>query len=257
MAVSINSNGMIPGVNASGVTVNQTAVDAASGGYEFTGGFTDRTTGSTGSNAIGNSVSYTSTMVANSSWLRFGFDSGRQITNDSPYWSDNSSDPYEAPHSGTTDYQGVGLFSGAYMPLGTTSLFSFGEDGAYNDAVTSGDLQYNAAVGSYDFSELNTGDLAMIRFDFNVIPQHANTTVEVGLIWATRDSNDDVTFTFPLLTNPVFFGTGTVGKTYLNRPLITAYFASAEDVNARALPAIRADNEVLIQPLTTLCTIMR
>ena len=97
----------------------------------------------------------------------------------------------------------------------------------------------------------------MIRFDFNVIPQHANTTVEVGLIWATRDSNDDVTFTFPLLTNPVFFGTGTVGKTYLNRPLITAYFASAEDVNARALPAIRADNEVLIQPLTTLCTIMR
>jgi hypothetical protein len=38
---------------------------------------------------------------------------------------------------------------------------------------------------------------------------------------------------------------------------MSAYFASQEDVNARALPAIRADNEILIQPLTTLCTIVR
>ena len=68
------------------------------------------------------------------------------------------------------------------MPAGVTSLFNFDQDDAYNQAVTSGDLQYTAATGSYDFSQVNVGDLALIRFDFNVIPQFSNTSVEVGLI---------------------------------------------------------------------------
>ena len=106
-------------------------------------------------------------------------------------------------------------------------------------------------------NQASPGDIALVRFDFNIIPQFANTTVEVALIWATRDSNDDITFTFPLTAQPLFFGTGTVGNTYLNRPLLTAYFASDEDVNARALLAVKADQPVLIQPLTTLATIVR
>ena len=228
----------------------------ATGGYEFTGGFSDRTEGQTGANDIGSNVSYDAADVTASRWRRFGFDSTRQISNDAPYWGDGP-DSNEAPHGGTTDYQGVGLFGGAYMPEGVTSMFNFTQDDAYNQALTTGTNPYTAATGSYDFSQCRTGDMALIRFDFNVTPQFANTTVEIGLIWSTRDSNDDITFTFPLLTSPIFFGAGTVGNVYLNRPIITAYFASQEDVNARALPAIRADQPVLIQPLTTLTTIQR
>ena len=220
----------------------------ASGGYEFTGGFTDRTTGTAGASDVGSNVQYTQAMVDDQRWLRFGFDAASQAANDSPYWAD----PAPAPATG------VGLFGGSYMPAGVNSLFdySFDDPAGYSAASDSG-TKYTAATGSYDFSQCNTGDLALVRFDFNCVPQVANTTVEVGLIWATRDSNDDVTFTFALAGEPIFFGTGTVGRTFLNRPLISAYFASNEDVNARALPAIRADNVVQIQPLTTLCNIVR
>ena len=135
-------------------------------------------------------------------------------------------------------------------------MFDF-TDTSIAAAVTSGSNPYTAANGSLDWTDCKVGDQAIIRFDFNVIPQVANTTVEVGLIFATRDANDNVTFTFPLTTTPLFYGTGSVGNTYLNRPQMTAYFASSEDINARALPAIRADNPVLIQPLTMLTTIIR
>jgi hypothetical protein len=226
------------------------------GGYEFSGGFSDRTTGQTGTSDVGSNVSYTSSDVAAKRWRRFGFSSARQVANDQPYWAD-SSDPDEAPALGTTDYQGVGLFSGAYMPSGVTSMFDFTQDDPYNQALTTGDNPYTAATGSLSWFECKVGDLAEVRFDFNITPQFANTTVEVGLIFATRDEDDNITFTFPLLTNPIFFGQGSVGKTFLNRPSISAYFASQEDVNARALPAIRSDQPVLVQPLTILTTIKR
>jgi hypothetical protein len=106
-------------------------------------------------------------------------------------------------------------------------------------------------------SECQVGDFCQFRFDFNLTPQFANTTVEVGLIWQTRDAANNSTFIFALTGEPLFYGTGTTGQTFLNRPIITAYLASAEDVNARALPAIRADQPVFIQPLTTLFTIGR
>lgn len=233
-------------------TVN---ISAAQGGYEFTGGFTDRTTGAAGASDIGTDVEYTQAMVDANSFLRFGFDSARQIANDAPYWADGV-DGGEAPHAGTTDYQGVGLFSGFYMPAGVNNMFSFTDDTAYNAAATSGSLQYNAATGSYRMDELNVGDYCQFRFDFNLTPQEANTTVEVGLIWQTRDDADNGTFTFFLAGQPIFFGNA-AGQTFLNRPTISAYLASAEDVNARALPAIRADRPVYCQPLTTLYTVTR
>jgi hypothetical protein len=221
----------------------------ASSGYEFTGGFTDRTTGTAGASDVGSNVQYTTAMVTANRWLRLGFDSTAQTTNDFAYWTD----PTPSPTAG------VGLFGGDYMPGNVTSLFDFdfNEDPGYSAAVEAGDFQYTAATGSYDFSQLKAGDLALIRFDFNLLPQIANTTVEVALIWQTRDSDGNPTFTFALTGPTTFFGTGTVGKTFLQRPLLSAYFASNEDVAAKAVPAIRADNPVQIQPLTTLCTIVR
>lgn len=266
------------------VALTQNVTQAAQGGYEFTGGFTDRVLGQAGANDIGNDVEYTSAMVSTSQWLRFGFDSTRQLANDKPYWS-RSSDVEEAPgaiygadagnlpgdysmdgsNAYPDAYQGTGLFSGTYMPAEVTSMFNFTDNvtvqpdtnPGFNAASTSGDLQYNAATGSYNMSECKVGDFCQFRFDFNLTPQFANTTVEVGLIWQTRDSSGNSTFTFALTGEPLFYGSGTTGQTFLNRPNISAYLASAEDVNARALPAIRADQPVFIQPLTTLFTIGR
>ena len=217
----------------------------ADGGYEFTGGFADRTTGSTG-NLIGDNVQYTSEQAENKVWRRFGFSSAQQAINDVEYWGETSAE-FD---------QSKGLFGGLHMPSGVSNLFNF-DDTSLSSAVTSGDLQYTAANGSYDFTQCQVGALAKVRFSFMITPQQANTTIEVALIWATRDANDAVTFTFPLTTQPIYYGTGTVGKAFLNRVELSAYFASLEDVNARVLHAVRADNEVLVKPLTTLCTIVR
>lgn len=243
--------------NEQGATPTDTKrqVDGRNSGYEFTGGFTDRTTGLSGQSDIGTDVEYTAAMVSAGSFLRFGFDATRQAANDAPYWLDGA-DIKEAPESGTTAYQGVGLFSGAYMPDLVDNMFNFTDNGAYNAEKTSGDLQYNAATGSYDMSQLQVGDLCQFRFDFNITPQEANTTVEVGLIWQTRDSSNNETFTFFLAGQPIFFG-NVAGQTFLNRPTISAYLASLEDVNARALPAIRSDRPLYCQPLTTLFTASR
>jgi hypothetical protein len=228
--------------------VSANSVVLATAGYEFTGGFTDRTTGTAGSSDVGTNVFYSQTEVDNKRWMRFGIDSTQQLANDNPYWTD--------PTPATAD--GIGLFGGSYMPGNVTSLFDFNFNAStYSDAVETGDLQYTAANGSLDFTECVAGDLALVRFDFNIVPQIANTTVEVALIWQTRSAADVPTFTFALAGQPIFFGTGSVGETFLNRPTISAYFASNEDVNARALPAIRADNPVQIQPLTMLSTIQR
>ena len=215
------------------------------GGYEFTGGFVDRTTGSTG-NLIGDNIQYTSEQAEAGVWRRFGFSSAQQAINDVEYWGETN----------VHFDQSKGLFGGMHMPHGVTDLFDY-DDTSLASAVTSGDLQYTAANGSYNFKQCRVGDLAKVRFSFMVTPQQANTTIEVGLVWATRNENDEVTFTFPLLTQPIYYGTGTVGKAFLNRVEMSAYFASDEDINARVLPAIRSDNEVLVKPLTTLCTIVR
>ncbi len=215
-------------------------------GHEFTGGFAERTTGSAGANDIGSNVQYTSEQATAGIWKRFGFSTTRQLANDVEYWGETDPD-FD---------QTKGLFGGLKMPDGVTSLIDF-SDTSHQSAVTSGSLQYTDAVGSFNMKECRLDDRIQVRFSFNAVPQVANSTLEVGLIWATRDANDDVTFTFPLTTQPIFFGTGSQGVAYLNRVEMSAYIASDEDLNARALPAIRCNNEILIQPLSTLITIVR
>jgi len=238
-----------PGLST--VVAGLPVVQSASSGYELTGGFTDRTTGTAGASDVGSNVDYTAEMVATQQWKRFGFDSASQVTNDSAYWTE----PTPAPTAGK------GLFGGSYLPDDLTKLFDYSfSDPSYSDAQVGGDtadLRYTAATGSYDFSECRPGDLVKVRFDFNVRVQVANTILEAGLIWQTRLADGTPTFTFALTDTATFFGQATVGTTVLQRPEISAYIASNEDVNARVLPAIRANNIVQIQPLTTLATIIR
>ena len=273
------------GEDSSGVwrpsaVITETNLLAATSGYEFTAGFKNRVDGFIGFEN-GTNVDYTYDHADNNEWMRFGFSDTNQVTVDTPYWADTtdtSSPGYvvgstEAPgvidgadwnnrtHTGA--HEGVGAFGGAYMPGGVRSMFDFDEDTDYNlgsanqTAVQNGGLIYNAAQGSLLMSDLNPGDLCMFRFDFNLVPQVVNTTVEVGLIWSTRSPTNEITYTFPLTTQPLTFGPGTPQKTFLNRPLITAYIASGEDINARALPAIRSNNPVFIQPLSLLYTVIR
>jgi len=221
--------------------------------YEFTGGFADRSDGQSGADDLGSNVQYTTEQAADGIWMRFGFDRARQEANDSAYFPITRPDVFD---------QSKGLFGGQHMAPGINNLFDFeyddrGSASSYSDAVTDGSLKYTEALGSYDVSDAQVGDLLKVRFSFNAIPQIANSTLEVGLIFATRDADDNITFTFPLTTQPIYFGTGTQGQVFLNRVEMSAYFASEEDVNARILPAIRCNNEILIQPLTTLCSLIR
>lgn len=238
------------GTTAGGIDAvsNTLGIAKATTGYEFTGGFTDRTTGIAGASDVGSNVNYTASMVASKQWRRFGFDVIAQANNDQQYWGETN----------PAFDQTKGLFGGLYMPPGITNMFSYDfNEPTYSDEVIIGATKYTAATGSYDFSQAIPGDLAQIRFDFNVRPQIANTTLEAGLIWQTRRDDGTPTFTFALTGTPVFFGPGTVEQTYLQRETISAYFASNEDVNAKVLPAIRANNPVQIQPLTTLAQLIR
>ena len=81
-------------------------------------------------------------MADNSRWLRFGFSEAARDANDSPYFPVGS------------DYDGTqGLFGGEHLPRNCTRLIDYADSTSYNNAVTTGDLQYNAAGGSLDFSD--------------------------------------------------------------------------------------------------------
>ncbi len=224
---------------------------ATDSGLSFTGGFTDRTTGTAGSSDVGSNRDYTSDDATNKRWMTFGLDASQQAANDNIYWS--SPDTASIPGYDSTK----GLFGGTQLPFEVDRLFDFSTtDLSTNGTLGNGDA-YLGANGSLVFSTCRIGDKLECRFDFNAVPQIANTNLEVALIWVTRDSNDAATFKFSLAGQSVFYGTGSVGETKLERPVITAYFASDEDTNAIALPAIRCDNPIQIQPLTLLASIQR
>jgi len=165
---------------------------------------------------------------------------------DSPYWTVPT--PTGTPN--------VGLFQGANLPEGVSTLvdYSYDYDAQY---PTSSGTGFEGSTGRIRLNDLRYGDQLRVRFDFNVIPQIANTTLEPALWYSNRDDNDNITFTFPLTTQPIFYGTGTVGNTYLNRVEISAWITSNEDVNALTLPAIKSDNQVIVQPLGMLITVIR
>jgi len=244
---------LIAGTATSGDS-DRTAAGATTG-YEFTGGFEERSTGQSGADDLGSNVQYTNAQADAGIWKRFGFDAAQQVTNDVAY--------FPTPEEGFD--QSKGLFGGIHMPSDVTNLFDFSFDdteaatGSFSESTEGqiGGLLYTEAFGSYDIRECSVGDLVKVRFSFNAIPQIANSTLEVGLIWMTRDKDDRPTFTFPLTTQPIYFGTGTQGQVFLNRVEMSAYVASDEDLNARFLPAIRCNNEILIQPLTTLISVIR
>jgi hypothetical protein len=215
-------------------------------GYSHTGAFADKPTGNNYVWQAGAGINYTQADVDNSTWKVLSLSRAVHDAVDNPYWSTPT----------PTGNTGIGLFQGANLPDGITTLVDY--DFVYNDNYdANGSTGFEGSTGRIRLNDCQYGDQLRVRFDFNVIPQIANTTIEPALWYSNRNDNDDITFTFPLTTSPVFYGTGSVGKTYLNRVDISAWITSNEDVNALTLPAIKADNPVIIQPLGLLITILR
>ena len=238
--------------NNSQVRVDQTQSQISSGGgigeagYSHTGAFADKPTSNNFVWQAGTGIGYKQADVDAGTFKVFSLDKAVHEAVDNPYWSD------PAP----TGVTGVGLFQGANLPQGVDTLvdYDFIYDNVYD---ANGSTGYEGSTGRIDLSDCVPGDQLRVRFDFNVIPQIANTTLEPALWYSNRNASDDITFTFPLTTSPVFYGTGTVGNPYLNRVEISAWITSQEDVNALVLPAIKSDNPVIIQPLGLLITIIR
>lgn len=216
-------------------------------GYEATEGFADRTTGIAGESTAISNLDYPQNFATSGIWQRYGFDSAIQAANDNPYWTNPAPRPTE----------GVGLFGGSYLPEGVQGLydFSYSNDGFTPSGVLVDGSTYTAASGSLDFSSVTPGSLLQARLDLNVEVQTIGTTLEVALIWQLRDDDDNPAGTIVLPGQPITFGSDSVGRTFFMRPVITAYFAGYSDVNARALFAIRSNNPVKTQPISTLCII--
>ena len=217
------------------------------GGYDRTSAFVDYQTGTEASQDPADYIEYTQELANTETWYRFGMTTAGNQARDGQWWGETN-----------TNYdQSKGLFGGLTAPAGVDHFFDFSENTAFNNAQTTGSLKYTQALGSFSLKECQVGDLVLARFDFNVMPLVTNTTVQVALIYANRDENDAITFTFPLTITPFFYGSGSVGRGYLLRPTITAYMANQQDVNSRSLVAIKADNPILVNPIGVLFTIQR
>jgi len=222
---------------------NASALAEASAGIEFTGGFAGKPLSNNYAWENGVGINITTQDVADGIYKTFSMDSAVQAAVDTPYWSD----PTPADHTGK------GVFGGSYLPNGVTNVFDY----TTVDSDTYEDGTNVVTTGGLDFSQLQVGDKVDVRFDFNTIPQIANTTIEPAIWYKNRGVSNNVTFTFPLTAQPIFYGTGTVGKTYLNRVSLTIYIASQEDINSLSHFAIKSDNLITIQPLSALFTLIR
>ena len=230
-------------VNTAGEVISSKAGES---GYSHSGAFAGKPLTNNYVWEVGEGIRYESTDVENGAYKVFSLDKDVHLAVDNPYWSTPT----------PTGVTGIGLFEGENLPDGVTSLIDY--DFVYNDNYDSnGSTGFEGSTGRIKLNDCVYGDQLRVRFDFNVIPQIANTTIEPALWYSNRNDTDDITFTFPLTSSPVFYGTGTVGNTYLNRVEISAWITSNEDVNALTLPAIKSDNPIIIQPLGILVTIIR
>lgn len=215
-------------------------------GYSHSGAFAGKPLSNNYVWEAGSGINYTQADVDIEVYKVFSLDRDVHLAVDNPYWSTPTP-------SGNT---GIGLFQGANLPSDVSKLFEFNFDFDTNYPSSSG-TGFEGTTGRIRLNDAVYGDQLRVRFDFNVIPQIANTTVEPALWYSNRNDSDDITFTFPLTAQPIFYGQGTVGRSFLNRVDISAWITSNEDVNALTLPAIKSDNPVIIQPLGLLVTLIR
>lgn len=191
-------------------------------------------------------INYTTQDALDGKFKVFSLDRNVHLALDVPYWDEPA----------TGDPTDIGLFAGNNLPNGITTLFDYTYDFDAENG-TDGNTGFEGSVGRIRLNDCIAGDQLRVRFDFNVIPQVNNTSVEPALWYSNRDENDNITLTFPLTAQPIFFGSDVAGKSFLNRVEISAWITSTEDINALVLPSIKSTNNVIIQPIGLLVTILR
>ncbi len=206
-------------------------ISGSKGGFSFTGGFENRGT--------------PLTHPGGDAWMPLDLDLVTQQTVDQPWWP------------GAAEPNGIDLFGGTALPYDATRMFDFettwstAGDSRVTDVVDG--AAYEDRTGTLRFDELPTGTTNSIRVDIQVTPMIANTTLDVGLWFQPRTTLDGaIEGSFELPGSPLFFGTGTVGVQHLCRPTTTMYIASTSDQFAYALPVVRSDNPILIEPISCL-----
>ena len=215
-------------------------------GYTQTGGFAGKPLDNSYVWEPGEGIEYTQELANSGSYQCYSLDNDVHLAVDNPYWS--TPDVSALPN--------VGLFNGYNLPIGVESMFDFTYDfDTEYPAVTNS--PFNGTTGRIKLNNLIYGDQLRVRFDFQIVPQIVNTTVQPALWYANRPDDDSLGFTFALTSSPIFYGAGSVGQTFLNRVEISAWIMSNEDVNALTLPAIKADNQCIIQPIGLLVTVLR
>ena len=214
-------------------------ISGTKGGFTFTSGFDKRISGD-------NTEPIRITSEHTNKWVPLDLNAATQEIVDAPWW------PGAAPSNG------IDLFGGSALPHGVSRMLDFNATWPTTEYNDVSDLLGDTRTGTLRFDELDTGTTNLLRFDMNITPQIANTTVEVGLWFENRSTLDgDAEYAFPLPGNPLFFGTGTVGNTFLCRPIGTMYIASVADQFAYALPVVKSDNPITIEPLSMLCQNLR
>lgn len=224
-------------------SVSPEALSNVDAGIELTGAFAGKPLSNSYVWQNGEGISITQDDINNNRYKTFSLDRAVHLVVDTPYWSSPT----------PADHIDKGVFGGSYLPEDVPTVFDY----VTVDSDTYEDGTNISTTGGIDMSNFKVGDTIRVRFDFNCIPQIANTTIEPAIWYKNRDENDNVTFTFPLTATPIFYGTGTVGKSHLNRVEMSVYIASDEDINALAKFAIKSDNIVIIQPLSVLLTLVR
>ena len=214
-------------------------ISGTKGGFTFTSGFEKRIAG-----ANADPIRITSDHV--NKWVPLDLNAATQAIVDAPWWP------------GAEPSNGIDLFGGSALPYNVTRMLDFTQTWSTDSYSDVSDLLGDNRTGTLRFDELDTGTTNLLRFDMNITPQIANTTIEVGLWFQPRSTLDGlIEGAFPLPGNPLFFGTGTVGNTYLSRPTTTMYIASDSDRFAYALPVIKSDNPITIEPLSMLAQNLR
>ena len=214
-------------------------ISGTKGGFTFTSGFEKRIAG-----ANTEAIRITSDHV--NKWVPLDLNAATQAIVDAPWWP------------GAEPSNGIDLFGGSALPYNVTRMLDFTQTWSTDSYSDVSDLLGDNRTGTLRFDELDTGTTNLLRFDMNITPQIANTTIEVGLWFQPRSTlNGLIEGAFPLPGNPLFFGTGTVGNTYLSRPTTTMYIASDSDRFAYALPVIKSDNPIIIEPLSMLAQNLR
>lgn len=216
------------------------SISGTKGGFTFTSGFARRIVDGFNSEPI----RIDSDNV--NKWVPLDFSSAIQDEVDEPWWP------------GANPSNGIDLFGGSALPYDVSRMLDFTTQWSTAAYPEVSDQLGTTRTGTLRFDELDTGTTNLLRYDMHITPQIANTTVEVGLWFENRSTLDGTPeYAFPLPGDPLFFGTGTVGNTYLSRPIGTMYIASAADQYAYAIPVVKSDNPITIEPLSLLCQNLR